>query len=107
MQNRCYASAGWDRAVRTHCTRHGIRYQGFSLLTANKDVLAHPSLAKVARRLGASPAQVVFRFALEVGMLPLSGTSSPEHGRQDLGAYDLPPLTSEERELLERVTERS
>jgi diketogulonate reductase-like aldo/keto reductase len=31
---------------------------------------------------------VVFRFALEVGMIPLTGTSSPEHMRDDLACFD-------------------
>jgi diketogulonate reductase-like aldo/keto reductase len=35
VQNRCYASMGWDREVREICRTHNIIYQGFSLLTAN------------------------------------------------------------------------
>ena len=39
----------------------------------------------------ATPAQVVFRFAQQIGMLPLTGTSSPEHMKEDLesDAFDL------------------
>ena len=44
VQNRCYASQGWDRLVRDFCNAHNITYQGFSLLTANRAVLAHPEL---------------------------------------------------------------
>ncbi len=42
VQNRCYAARGWDRGVREFCAAHGLVYQGFSLLTANQEVLAHP-----------------------------------------------------------------
>jgi len=105
VQNRCYASAGWDRAVRAFCGLHGIRYQGFSLLTANREVSKGAVVSKIARRLGVSSAQVVFRFALEVGMLPLTGTSSSGHGREDLAVYDLPSLTSDELEALEHAGE--
>src|SRR5687767_7267124 len=35
VQNRCYASTGWDREVRAVCQANGIAYQAFSLLTAN------------------------------------------------------------------------
>jgi diketogulonate reductase-like aldo/keto reductase len=107
VQNRCYASAGWDREVRSFCRRHEVRYQAFSLLTANRDVLKHAAVTRVARRLGATPAQVVFRFALELGMLPLTGTSSAAHGSEDLAVYDLPPLTPEELSLLEHAGERA
>jgi diketogulonate reductase-like aldo/keto reductase len=87
VQNRCYASRGWDRGVREFCAAHGMVYQGFSLLTANRDVLAHPEVARIARRHSRSAAQVVFRFALDVGMVPLTGTTDPEHMRADLEAF--------------------
>ena len=86
VQNRCFARFGWDRAVRDFCTRRGIVYQGFSLLTANPEVLGHPLVATIAARRAATPAQVVFRFAMAIGMLPLTGTSSAQHMRQDLAS---------------------
>jgi diketogulonate reductase-like aldo/keto reductase len=84
VQNRCYASRGWDRAVREFCRAGGISYQGFSLLTANTAVLGHPEIDRIARRYDATPAQVIFRFALDIGMLPLTGTTSADHMRADL-----------------------
>jgi diketogulonate reductase-like aldo/keto reductase len=72
-----------------------IVYQGFSLLTANPEVLGHPLVAGIAARHHATAPQVVFRFALAVGMLPLTGTSSPEHMKQDLAAPAL-ALSAEE-----------
>src|SRR5262249_50039084 len=42
VQNRCYATRGWDRSVREFCAANGLVYQGFSLLTANRAALAHP-----------------------------------------------------------------
>jgi len=88
VQNRCFASSGWDRAVRALCAERGILYQGFSLLTANDRALASPAVKRAAKRTGRTPAQVVFRFALQIGMLPLTGTSSPKHMREDLAAFD-------------------
>lgn len=86
VQNRCYASAGWDRAVRRLCSKYGIVYQGFSLLTANATVLGHADVVRIAKRHGRTPAQVVFRFALEVGMVALTGTTDATHMRADLDA---------------------
>jgi diketogulonate reductase-like aldo/keto reductase len=87
-QNRCYAARGWDRAVREFCAAHKIVYQGFSLLTANREALAHPTLAKISHRHSRSISQIVFRFAQSVGMLPLTGTSDPNHMRADLAVVD-------------------
>lgn len=89
VQNRCFARLGWDREVRAFCAERQIVYQGFSLLTANPEVLGHRLVGGIAARLGATPAQVVFRFAQAVGMLPLTGTSDPEHMRQDLASRAL------------------
>src|SRR5262249_2847553 len=65
VQNRCYAARGWDRGVREFCAAHGLLYQGFSLLTANRDAVARPELARIARRHARTAAQVIIRFALD------------------------------------------
>jgi diketogulonate reductase-like aldo/keto reductase len=88
VQNRCYAVQGWDRRVREFCAAHGMVYQGFSLLTANRAALARPELARVAGRHGRSVEQVVFRFALDAGMVPLTGTTDADHMRADLEVFD-------------------
>ena len=84
VQNRCYANRGWDADVRAICGERGILYQGFSLLNANRDVVGGPLVREIAARVGASPEQVVFRFALHVGMVVLTGTTNPAHMREDL-----------------------
>ena len=89
VQNRCYARLGWDRAVRLFCRERNIIYQGFSLLTANQEVLRHPLIARLAASANATPAQIVFSFARTVGILPLTGTSEGEHMQQDLASRDL------------------
>jgi len=102
VQNRCFARLGWDRSVRDFCTERQIVYQGFSLLTANVDVLRHRLIAGIASRLRATPAQVVFRFAQAVGMLPLTGTSDPEHMTQDLASREL-TLAADEVQAIESL----
>jgi diketogulonate reductase-like aldo/keto reductase len=100
VQNRCYAARGWDRGVRKYCTANDLIYQGFSLLTANRDVIAHPELARIAKRHGRTISQIVFRFAIEVGMIFLTGTSDAQHMREDLDVFDF-RLESEEVERIE------
>ncbi|HEV8308638.1 MAG TPA: aldo/keto reductase, partial [Methylomirabilota bacterium] len=102
VQNRCFARLGWDRDVRSFCTDRKIVYQGFSLLTANPEVLRHRLVAGIAARGRATPAQVVFRFAHAVGMLPLTGTSSAEHMKQDLASRDL-ALSADEVRAIESL----
>jgi diketogulonate reductase-like aldo/keto reductase len=105
VQNRCYASTGWDREVRHFCSASGIVYQGFSLLTANQPALARSQIAAIASRHGKTVPQVVFRFAIEVGMLPLTGTSNAAHMQDDLEATGF-RLKADEVAWIERIEQR-
>jgi diketogulonate reductase-like aldo/keto reductase len=102
VQNRCYASTGWDRDVRALCRSRGVAYQAFSLLTANVRELDTPEVAAIVRRTGRTLAEVVFRFALAVGMIPLTGTSKLEHMKADLSS-DHFELAESELDALEHV----
>jgi diketogulonate reductase-like aldo/keto reductase len=96
VQNRCFARLGWDRDIRLYCKQQNITYQGFSLLTANIEVVQQPLIAGIAARAKATVAQVLFSFVRMIGILPLTGTSSAEHMKQDLAASWSLALSSEE-----------
>ena len=42
----------------------------------------------MAERHGRTASQIVFRFAIDVGMVPLTGTTDAEHMREDLDVFD-------------------
>jgi len=102
VQNRCYAARGWDRGVREFCAANGLVYQGFSLLTANREALARPEMARIAERHGRSVSQIVFRFALDAGMVPLTGTTNAAHMGADLEVFDF-RLAPEEVERIQAL----
>jgi diketogulonate reductase-like aldo/keto reductase len=104
VQNRCYASLGWDRDVRTVCREQGIVYEGFSLLTANQEILDHPVVLASASRLGTGPLQVIFRFAQQIGILPLTGTTNERHMKEDLQINRI-ELSEEEVKTIEGIGE--
>ena len=70
--------------------------------TANRDVLAHPEMARLARQHGKTASQIVFRFAIDVGMLALTGTTNQEHMRQDLAVFGF-QLAADEVTQIERL----
>ncbi len=88
VQNRCYASRGWDASVRAICARESLIYEGFSILTANERVIRSSLVHGIARRHQRTPAQVIFRFALQLGMIVLTGTTNPQHMADDLDVYE-------------------
>jgi diketogulonate reductase-like aldo/keto reductase len=99
VQNRCYAVYGWDQDVREFCLANQIVYQGFSLLTANPQVMHGPKVGAIARRLKVEPQQVIFRFSVQIGILPITGTTDPKHMKQDL-AIDKFELSNDDLKII-------
>ena len=102
VQNRCYAITGWDRQVRKFCLDHDLRYQGFSLLTANSKYLSAPLLLQIAKRYDCTIPAIVFRFAIDIGMVPLTGTTNVQHMREDLRSMEF-QLSPEEVSAIEKI----
>ncbi|HVO94777.1 MAG TPA: aldo/keto reductase [Terriglobales bacterium] len=102
VQNRCFAALAWDKAVREICSAHGIVYQGFSLLTANREVLGDPVIHAIASRINGTITQVIFRFTMQIGMLPLTGTTSAAHMKEDLQSERL-ALSNEDLQRIETI----
>jgi len=102
VQNRCFARLGWDREIRAFCREKEIVYQGFSLLTANVRELQRPEFWEIVDRVGRTAAQIVFRFALQAGILPLTGTTDPDHMREDLGSFDF-ELSDDDVWIIENI----
>lgn len=116
VQNRCYAAIGWDSEVRAFCLENDIHYQGFSLLTANWKFLGggilrpadrhvpqlvfaednqsadfserHPALQEIEGRTGKAIQQIIFRFARQIGMIPITGSRSEAHLKLNLEIND-------------------
>lgn len=102
VQNRCYAAFGWDKDVRELCRTHKLIYQGFSLLTANREVFIEPAIRSMAAKYQAGLAQIVFRFSQQVGMLPLTGTTNRQHMTDDLQCERF-TLAPDELALIETI----
>ncbi|MGA2187924.1 MAG: aldo/keto reductase [Steroidobacteraceae bacterium] len=96
LQNRFHAVTGYDREIRAFCAARQIVYQSFWTLTANPEVLAHPTLIALAASHQRTAPQILFRYLTHIGAIPLTGTRSDTHMRQDLAIFDF-ELTSAER----------
>lgn len=102
VQNRCYASKYWDKGIRAFCSENNIVYQGFSLLTANRQYLRHPKILEIGKSHGMSISQTFFRFAIDAGMIPLTGTSNAEHMDHDLLAFNF-KLSQDDIDAIENI----
>jgi diketogulonate reductase-like aldo/keto reductase len=88
LQNRFYAETGYDRALREFCRQHAISYQSFWTLTANPQLLAGSAITGAAAKYGRTPAQILFRYLTQSDIVPLTGTTSATHMRDDLQIFD-------------------
>jgi diketogulonate reductase-like aldo/keto reductase len=102
VQNRCYAEKHWDKDVRDFCKQNNIHYQGFSLLTANTWIVKDPRFQEIVSHYACPATRIIFCFALQVEMLPLTGTTNSEHMKEDLRAFDF-KLSAEEIEIIETL----
>lgn len=91
VQNQYNLGNRQSEAVLNHCEANGIGFIPWYPLAAGE--LARPGsvLTKIASRLGASNGQVALAWLLKRSpvMLPIPGTSSVEHLRENLGAAAL------------------
>ncbi len=102
IQNRFYAQTGYDRAIRDFCREHRIIYQSFWTLSANPHVLTHATLQTLAAKYRRSAAQLFFRYLSQIGIIPLTGTTSENHMREDLAIFEF-ELTPDECATVEKL----
>lgn len=102
IQNRCFAASKWDQDVRLFCKKHNIIYQGFSLLTANQPYLLTPYMRSLSTQYNKAIPQIIFRFALQIGILALTGTTNSQHMTDDLKIDDF-ELSSEDIQYIENI----
>ena len=87
LQNRFYEDSGYDVSLRKFCREKGVIYQSFWTLTANPHVLRSSPIADCARKMVKTPAQIFYRYLTQRQIVPLNGTSSIQHMREDLGIF--------------------
>ena len=89
LQNRFYSNSGYDIELRKFCSENNISYQSFWTLTANPHILNHQKTVSKAKKMNCSPAQLWFRYLIDIGITPLTGTTSTKHMQDDLACLDI------------------
>ncbi len=95
VQNRFYLETGYDADLRHWCSTRGVIYQSFWSLTANPRILASDTVLNLAQKYKKTEAQIFFRYLNHSGIVPLTGTCSEQHMKEDLNIFDF-ELSSEE-----------
>lgn len=83
-------------SARAYHAQHGIVTQSWSPIGGqSNDVLREPVVVEVAERHGRTPAQVVLRWHMELGLTTVPKSADPARLRQNLDIFDF-SLTAEE-----------
>jgi diketogulonate reductase-like aldo/keto reductase len=102
IQNRFYADTNYDREIRAYCDQNQIIYQSFWTLSANPHLLAHKTITGLASAYNRTAAQILFRYLIQIEVVPLTGTRSETHMRDDLAIFDF-ELNSDEQGMIEKA----
>ncbi|KAI4864546.1 aldo/keto reductase [Hypoxylon rubiginosum] len=75
-----------QRETVDYCNEHGIILQAFSPLARGMK-LREPALVGIAEKVGKSPAQVLIRYCLQKGWVPLPKSEKEEHIEQNADVF--------------------
>ncbi|CAF1298154.1 unnamed protein product [Adineta steineri] len=103
IQNRLYAETNFDSDIRKFCQEKNIFYQSFWTLTANPTILNHPLVKQLAQERHGTSAQIFFRFLIDIGLTPLTGTTDEKHMKEDLQALQWPSLDNDSISKLKKL----
>ncbi len=85
--------ARYDQALLAAHAERGVAAEGYSPFKGTR--LRDRTLAEIAASCGVTPAQVILRWHLEIGVIVIPKASSPEHIEQNLDLFSF-SLTPEE-----------
>lgn len=74
--------------ARAHHADHGIVTESWSPLGRDGALLGNPLVTAAAERHGRTPAQIVLRWHIELGLVPVPKSSNPERMRANLDVFD-------------------
>ncbi len=92
-----------QRALRDFCTRHGIRVEAYSPLVKGRR-MDDPVLARVARRHGRTPAQILVRWCIEQEIVVIPKSVRAERIGENADVFGF-GLDAEDRVALDALDE--
>ncbi len=102
LQNRFYQESGYDEELRSFCSKSKILYQSFWTLTANGHILNSYLIKDIAKKYDKTKPQIFFRYLNQSGILPLTGTCSVQHMKEDLQVLEF-ELSKEELTAIDSI----
>jgi 2,5-diketo-D-gluconate reductase A len=80
---------------RAFAAERGIVVQSWSPLGRGPELRSEPVVAEVAQRYGRTPAQILLRWHIELGLVPVPKSEDPKRLRENIAVFDF-ALTTED-----------
>lgn len=84
---------------RAYDSEHGIVTVSWGPLAPGSDLLDHPMLGALAARYGKTPAQIVLRWHMQLGLVAIPKSANPDRIAQNIDIFDF-ELTDAELESI-------
>ncbi|HEX5797268.1 MAG TPA: aldo/keto reductase [Candidatus Saccharimonadales bacterium] len=94
---------GHSMEMLEYCRDNGIIIQAYSPLTRSER-LDDPELNDIAEKYGKTPAQILTRWNLQIGTVPIVKANKIEHLKEDLDVFDF-ELSGDDMEELNAMNE--
>ncbi|HET8614969.1 MAG TPA: aldo/keto reductase [Actinomycetales bacterium] len=88
-----------QEAMRAANAERGIRTEAWSPLGKRRAPFTEPAVATAAERHGVTPAQVILRWHVQLGTVPIPKSATPERQRQNLDVFGF-ELSAEEMDAI-------
>jgi methylglyoxal/glyoxal reductase len=88
-----------QKEVLDYCRSNNIAVEAYSPL-AQADLVENQTVRAIAKRLTKTPAQILLRWAIEKGAIPIPKSSSPDRIKENLDVFNF-ELDDEATELLD------
>ncbi|KAA8434778.1 aldo/keto reductase [Weissella sagaensis] len=75
--------------------RRGVKVQAWSPLGRGSSALKEPIVQEIADKYGKSTSQIITRWHLDRGIIPVLRSANPAHQREDLDVFDFELTNSE------------
>lgn len=83
--------------------KRGILTQAWTPIGKGSALLEEPAIVAIARQLERSPAQIVLRWHLQLGVLPIPKSATPSRRAENLAVYDF-ELDDEQMQAISALT---
>ena len=101
LQNRFYSDSSYDKELRRFCKEKGVRYQSFWTLTANPHILSSALVKDLATKHGKTREQILYASLIGEGVIPLNGTTSEQHMKEDLSICEWQMPEEDRKQVLD------